>query len=99
MLQGDRRQLVASKYKLIITYAAQKMRKSNLPVKIFHRENWDDRGETCLTVMSEHSLESLRNDQGDVNEKGDKVIGLDWQNVHHAFLYISLPSLHDHEGK
>ena len=48
MLQGDRRQLVASKYKLIITYAAQKMRKSNLPVKIFHRENWDDRGETCL---------------------------------------------------
>ena len=99
MLQGDRRQLVASKYKLIITYAAQKMRKSNLPVKIFHRENWDDRGETCLTVMSEHSLESLSNDQGDVNETGKKVIGLDWQNVHHAFLYISLPSLHDHEGK
>ena len=49
--------------------------------------------------MSEHSLESLRNDQGDVNEKGEKVIGLDWQNVHYAFLYISLPSLHDHEGK
>ena len=64
---------------------------SNLPVKIFHRENWDDRGETCLTVMSEHSLESLSNDQGDVNEKGKKAIGLDWQNVHHAFLYISLP--------
>ena len=103
MLQGDRRQLVASKYKLIITYTAQKMRNAGhinkVPVKNFHRENWDDRGETCLTVMSEHSLESLRNDQGDVNEKGDKVIGLDWQNVHHAFLYISLPSLHDHEGK
>ena len=45
---------------------------SNLPVKIFHRENWDDRGETCLTVMSEHSLESLSNDQGDVNKKGKK---------------------------
>ena len=72
---------------------------SNLPVKNFHRENWDDRGETCLTVMFEHSLESLSNDQGDVNETGKKVIGLDWQNVHHAFLYISLPSLHDHEGK
>ena len=103
MLQGDRRQLVASKYKLIITYTAQKMRNAghikNVPVKNFHRENWDDRGETCLTVMSEHSLESLSNDQGDVNETGKKVIGLDWQNVHHAFLYISLPSLHDHEGK
>ena len=110
MLQGDRRQLVASKYKLIITYTAQKMRNaghinkvpvynsSNLSVKNFHRENWDDRGETCLTVMFEHSLESLSNDQGDVNETGKKVIGLDWQNEHHAFLYISLPSLHDHDG-
>ena len=47
---------------------------SNLPVKIFHRENWHDRGETCLTVMSEHSLESLSNDQGDVNEKGKKQL-------------------------
>ena len=86
MLQGDRRQLVASEYKLIITQTAQKMRKaghvnnvpdynsSNLPVKIFHRENWDDGGETCLTVMSEHSLESLSNDQGDVNEKGKKQL-------------------------
>ena len=45
---------------------------SNLPVKIFQRENWDDRGETCLTAMSEHSLESLSNDQGNVNEKGKK---------------------------
>ena len=28
------------------------------------------RGETRLTVMSEHSLESLSNDEGDVNENG-----------------------------
>ena len=68
---------------------------SNLQVKILHRENWDDRGETRLTVMSEHPLGSLSNDEGDVNEEGKKAIGLDWQNVYHAFLYISLPSLHD----
>ena len=48
-----------------MTYTAQKMRNagqinkvpdynsSNLPVKILHRENWDDRCENRLTVMSE----------------------------------------------
>ena len=50
MLQGDRRQLVASKNNLVITYTAQKMRYAghlnkvpdydslNLPVKIFCTE-------------------------------------------------------------
>ena len=42
---------------------------SNLPVQIFHRENWDDRGETCLTVMSKHSLESLSNDKATSTRK------------------------------
>ena len=39
------------------------------------------------------SIESLSND---VNENGKKAIGLECQNthVHHAFLYVSLPSLH-----
>ena len=38
--------------------------------------------------------------------KAEKAIGLDWQkkttttlHVHHAFLYISLPSLHDYDVK
>ena len=34
---------------------------------------------------------------------GKKTIGLKWQNnnshVHHLFLYISLPSLHDYDMK
>ena len=46
---------------------------------------------------------SLGNDDSDVNEKGKKAIGLDWQNNNsardHAFLYISLPSLHDFDVK
>ena len=40
---------------------------------------------------------------GDGNENGKKAIGLDWQNNNsacdHAFLYISLPSLHDYDVK
>ena len=39
-------------------------------------------------------LGSLSNDGGDGNENGKIVIGLTL-HVHHAFLYISLPSLHD----
>ena len=41
------------------------------------------------------SIGSLSNDDNDVNENGKKAIGLECQNthVHHAFLYVSLPSL------
>ena len=48
---------------------------------------------------------SLRNDDDDGNENGKKAIGLDMTSktttlhVHHAFLYISLPSLHDYNVK
>ena len=47
---------------------------------------------------------SLSKDDGDVrNENGKKAIGLDWPkttlHVHHAFLYISLMSLHDYNVK
>ena len=42
-------------------------------------------------------IRSLSNDEGDGNEDGKKAIGLDWQNVHHAFVYISLPSMHDYD--
>ena len=40
-------------------------------------------------------------DDGGGKEKDKKAVALDWQNktlhVHHAFLYISLPSLHDYD--
>ena len=47
-------------------------------------------------------LGSLRSDDTDVNESGKKAIDLDLSktttlHVHHAFLYISLPSLHGHD--
>ena len=42
------------------------------------------------------SIGSSSDDDSDVNENGKKAIGLECQNthVHHAFLYVSLPSLH-----
>ena len=49
------------------------------------------------------SLGSLSNDDGDVNENGRNAIGLISKtttlHVHHAFLYISLPSLHEYDVK
>ena len=53
------------------------------------------------------TIEGLSNDDddGNDNENGKKaiLIGLDWQkttfHVHHAFLYISLPSLQDCDVK
>ena len=45
----------------------------------------------------------LGNDDGGGEEKDKKAIALDLQNktlhVHHAFLYISLPSLHNYDVK
>ena len=44
---------------------------------------------------------SLSNDDGDVNENVIKAIGYIGKtttlHAHHAFLYISLPSLHDYD--
>ena len=48
-------------------------------------------------------LGSLSNDDGDGNKNFKKAIGLLSKtislHVHHAFLYISLPLLHDYEVK
>ena len=48
-------------------------------------------------------LGSLRSDDGDRNGNATKAIGLISKttilHVHHAFLYISLPSLHDYDVK
>ena len=46
---------------------------------------------------------TLRSDDGDGNGNAAKTIGLISKttilHVHHAFLYISLPSLHDYDVK
>ena len=48
-------------------------------------------------------LGTLRSDDGDGNGTAPKAIGLISKttilHVHHAFLYISLPSLHDYDVK
>ena len=49
-------------------------------------------------------LASLSNDNGDGNVNGEKATELDAQNnnfarAFHAFLYISLPTLHDYDVK
>ena len=48
-------------------------------------------------------LGTLRSDDGDDNENVTKAIVLITKatilHVHHAFLYISLPSLHDYDVK
>ena len=50
------------------------------------------------------TVKSLSNDNGDVNKNGKKnAVGLisktTTSHVQHAFLYISLPSLHDYNVK
>ena len=49
------------------------------------------------------TLGSLTSDDGDGNENGTKAIGFISKttilHAHHAFLYISLPSLHDYDVK
>ena len=49
------------------------------------------------------TLGTLRSDDGDGNGDATKAIGLISKRtilqVHHAFLYISLPSLHDYDVK
>ena len=48
-------------------------------------------------------LGTLRSDDGDGNGTAPKAIGLISKtiilHVHHAFLYMSLPSLHDYDVK
>ena len=49
------------------------------------------------------TLGTLRSDHGDGNENATEAIGLVTKttilHVHHAFLYISLPSLHEYDVK
>ena len=55
------------------------------------------------TWASTETLGSLRSDDGDGNGNPTKTIGLISKttilHVHHPFLYISLPSLHDYDVK
>ena len=49
------------------------------------------------------AIGTLRSDDGDDNEDVKKALGLISKkttlHVHHAFLYISLPSLHDYDAR
>ena len=53
--------------------------------------------------VDEETIGSFSNDDGDGIEDVKKAIGLlrktTTLHVHHAFLYISLPSLHDYDAK
>ena len=55
------------------------------------------------TPVGRQIVGTLRSDDGDGNGKAAKTIGLISKttilHVHHAFLYISLPSLHDYDVK
>ena len=58
-----------------------------------------------LPQLPQTTLGSLRNDDDEGNENAKKPTGLDITSktttlhVHHAFSYISLPSLHDYNVK
>ena len=60
-------------------------------------------GTLFLVFASQTITGSFSNDEGDGNEDVKKAIGLlrktTTLHVHHAFLHISLPSLHDNEVK
>ena len=64
--------------------------------------NWAIIGLESKTVTSE-IVGSFSNDAGDGNEDVKKAMGLLRKttslHVHHAFLYISLPSLYDYDLK
>ena len=54
-------------------------------------------------ICLEPPIGALRSDDGDGNEEVKKAIGLITKttilHVHHAFFYISLPSLYDYDVK
>ena len=60
-------------------------------------------GSTQIPPSSFLIIGTLRSDDGDGNENGKKAIRLisktTTSHVHHAFLYISQPSLHDYNVK
>ena len=57
----------------------------------------------ALVNTVNETLGSLRSHHGDGNENATEAIGLVTKttilHVHHAFLYISLPSLHEYDVK
>ena len=60
-------------------------------------------GVTVAVAVVRSLLGTSRYDDGDHNENVTKATGLITKttilHVHHAFLYISLPSLHDYDVK
>ena len=62
--------------------------------------NWQ---KITMATVTSWLLETLRSDDGNGDGNATKAIGLISKttilHVHHAFLYISLPSLHDYDVK
>ena len=65
--------------------------------------SWDVSRERLARNLPSRPIGTLRSDDGDGNGNATKAIGLISKttilHVHHAFLYISLPSLHDYDVK
>ena len=94
---------------------AQEINSREIRLHLTFFANWNRRGKVCqklefilklnfsLPSPLSSSIGSFSNDGGDGNENVKSAIGLlskttSW-HVHHAFLYISLPLLHDHDVK
>ena len=58
---------------------------------------------TGVAITARNTMRSLSNDDADDNENVKKAIGLLRKittfHLHNAFLYFSLPSLHDYDAK
>ena len=76
----------------------------SLPIDIYYDSDfWFTLGHKWRLGLRRLIIGSLSNDDADGNENGKKGIGLISKtttlHVHHAFLYISLPSLPDYNVK
>ena len=74
-----------------------------LPVWYPESEGFSVSERTPITNPLGTRLGSFRKDYGDGNKNGKKAIGLlsktTTLHVHHTFLYLSWPSLHDYDVK
>ena len=74
-------------------------------LQVWFTNNDRENAQIEIRYENEKIQGNLRNDDGDGNENGKKATGLDMTSktttlhVHHAFLYISLPSLHNYHVK
>ena len=83
---------------LLTSYVDHWVPRGSSPVEILKMEKITFSRDVTSVILG-----SFSNDDGDGNEDVKKAIGLlsktTTLHVHHAFLYISLPSLHDYDVK